>query len=394
MLRYLHPDHALIRGQFEAGLYIGLDDQGVIRDITSTLPTHDGSSAEELSGILIPGFINTHCHLELSHMRGAIQTGTGLIDFIFGVLTGREYDADQISKAISEADHAMYTSGIDAVGDICNTLHTSECKARSQMRYANFVEAYDLWQGPETSPLFLSHLETYASIAIKEKDYKILVPHAPYSVSQAAFAKILDVNQSKAGTISIHNQETPDENRFFEYGDGRFVEFFEKINLTTRGKPTGEGNAMDYALSQMDSQRPTLFVHNTMSTHADVERALAQNPQSYWVTCPNANLYIENRLPEYRTLLSAGATMTIGTDSLSSNWQLDILQEIKTIQRYNSYLSTEQLLTWATSNGAKALGFDDLGEIAMGKSPGLLLLDYRPQNEKLLEAHHTVRRIF
>jgi len=68
--------------------------------------------------------------------------------------------------------------------------------------------------------------------------------------------------------------------------------------------------------------------------------------------------------------------MTIGTDSLTSNWQLSIIEEMKTIRKYASYVSLEEVLTWATINGAQALGFDDeLGSIEVGKRPGLVGMD-------------------
>ena len=67
--------------------------------------------------------------------------------------------------------------------------------------------------------------------------------------------------------------------------------------------------------------------------------------------------------------------MCVGTDSLTSNWQLDILEELKTIARYQSYVPFADLLRWATLNGAEALQFDDrMGSLEVGKQPGLLLL--------------------
>ena len=97
--------------------------------------------------------------------------------------------------------------------------------------------------------------------------------------------------------------------------------------------------------------------------------------QVYWATCPNANLYIENRLPDYQAFLDTDARVTIGTDSLTSNWQLSVLEEMKTIARYQSYVPFETLLRWATLNGAQSLGFDDtLGSFEVGKKPGVLSL--------------------
>jgi aminodeoxyfutalosine deaminase len=112
-----------------------------------------------------------------------------------------------------------------------------------------------------------------------------------------------------------------------------------------------------------------------MTTKDDILAAQSWNKDIFWATCPNANLYIENRLPDYQVFLDTNATVTIGTDSLTSNWQLSIWEEIKTIRRYQSYVPLETLISWATINGAKALGYDDrLGSIEVGKTPGLVLI--------------------
>jgi imidazolonepropionase-like amidohydrolase len=92
-------------------------------------------------------------------------------------------------------------------------------------------------------------------------------------------------------------------------------------------------------------------------------------------------LYIENQLPNYKLFTDKEAKMTIGTDSLTSNWQLSISEEIKTILKYCSYLSFDQLIKWACLNGAEALGFDqDLGSIEKGKTPGLIHWEIKDKN--------------
>ena len=81
--------------------------------------------------------------------------------------------------------------------------------------------------------------------------------------------------------------------------------------------------------------------------------------------------------------MDTNARMTIGTDSLTSNWQLSIIEEMKTIQRFQSYVPLDILLKWATLNGAEALGFEDrLGSLEVGKTPGLALLSI--ENGKIL----------
>jgi cytosine/adenosine deaminase-related metal-dependent hydrolase len=117
-----------------------------------------------------------------------------------------------------------------------------------------------------------------------------------------------------------------------------------------------------------------------------------QSGHCYWVTCPNANLYIENMLPNYRNFLDTNARVCIGTDSLTSNWQLSVLEEMKTISKFQSYVPFETILRWATLNGAEALGFDDeFGSFETGKKPGINLLNLDVKQQ--LSASVRVKRL-
>jgi cytosine/adenosine deaminase-related metal-dependent hydrolase len=184
--------------------------------------------------------------------------------------------------------------------------------------------------------------------------------------------------------VSIHNQETVHEDEFFLSKTGDFIEFYKEFNISVDEFEPNGLPAIYYALENMDPRYRTLLVHNTMTLPEEIQAALAWSANSqqptangiFWATCPNANLYIENRLPDYQYFIDAGAKMCVGTDSLTSNWQLSVLEELKTIARFQSYLPFEVLLRWATLNGAEALGFEeDLGSIEVGKTPGLNLLN-------------------
>jgi len=180
-------------------------------------------------------------------------------------------------------------------------------------------------------------------------------------------------------SVSIHNQETTAENELFEQGTGGFRDFYQSFNFSLdHFSPIGKPS-IHYAIERMNPDCRTLLVHNTMSEPSDIQAAHHWNQNTFWVTCPNANLYIENRLPNYRHFLDEGACVAIGTDSLTSNWQLSILDEIKTIIRYQSYVPLEDLFRWATLNGAKALGFEEtLGSFEPGKRPGVNLVRLAP----------------
>ncbi|MCB0640680.1 MAG: amidohydrolase family protein, partial [Phaeodactylibacter sp.] len=253
---------------------------------------HDPSSIEIYRGAIVPGFINTHCHLELSHMKGRVDTGTGLIPFIRSVVSFREVPMEEILTAIEKADQEMYDAGIVAVGDISNKLDTAATKARSPIRYYSFVEMFDFLQEANADSAFQQYMEVYRGQADGAGNRKSCVPHAPYSVSKQLFHLINEQNVP-GSTVSIHNQETIHENMLFLEKSGDLLDFYGGFNIPLDAfKPTGK-KSINYALDHMDPNCRTLFVHNTMSDRLDIEAAQAWSPHTYLATFANANLYIE-----------------------------------------------------------------------------------------------------
>lgn len=380
---WIYPVHT---APVKEGVLVMNDDR--VQEIITRADV-DPSRLEFFDGMLIPGFINTHCHLELSHMKGKVDTGTGLITFISNVVKYRDASDEQIKQAIADADQEMWSAGIQAVGDICNKIDTFETKSKSRIAYYSFVEMFDFLQAADSEFITKGYQETYDHAS----GLYSAVPHAPYSVSPKLFAKINRLNHQPV-TVSIHNQETKAEDDLFRHGNGEFYSFYNNFGIDlSHFRPSGT-SSIHYALQHMDPLQRTLFVHNTLTTGDDIAAAHRWSAHTYWSTCPNANLYIENRLPDYKVFLDTGAKMSIGTDSLTSNWQLSILEEMKTISRYQSIVPFETLLTWATLNGAQALGLDDkLGSFEKNKTPGVLCLHFNPVNQKLFHRDVCVERL-
>ncbi len=369
------------------------DEDGTILSIDPAAD-HDPASVESYSGIIIPGFINTHCHLELSHMRGKVSTGTGLITFIQSVVQFRDFAKEEIVDAIRRADQEMYDQGIVAVGDISNQLDTAETKLNSRISYYTFVEAFDFLDDAKSQEIFNQYRAVYDGHHDSAGHRKSMVPHAPYSVSPSLFSQINQLNGESQQTVSLHNQETTHENQFFLDKTGDMLRFYDGFGLPLdQFRPTGE-RSIRYALQYMDPRHRTILVHNTIADADDIAFASSWGSQVYFASCPNANLYIENRLPSYELFIKAGAKMTLGTDSLTSNWQLSILEEMKTIHKYQSFVGFENLLLWATLNGAEALGYADrLGSLDIGKRPGINLLHHEGCQQGFDLAQAKVRRI-
>jgi len=375
MMQYFSAERIYIGdGSVLEDKVIVVDAEGKIDAILDSAETQS-VDVQKHQGIITPGFINTHCHLELSHMKSKVDTGTGLIPFISNVVKFRDIPQDQIDAAIVAGDQEMYDSGIVAVGDISNKADTVAVKRKSKLRYYTFVEMFDFMQSSMTAPSIEQYEDVYKQHEENAKNRKTRVPHSPYTVSRGLYQHIAE-NTKASETISIHNQETPAENEMFLSGTGDFFNFFEGFGFPLQDFNGIGKTSIHYIIENLPKEKKVLLVHNSLSTPEDIKAAQAHFDQVYWASCPNANMYIENILPNYKHFIQEGAKLTLGTDSLTSNWQLSILEEMKTILKYKSYLSFDTVIEWATKNGAEALGFDDeLGTIAVGKKPGLVHID-------------------
>lgn len=361
--------------------------------VEAILPRSEaGEEILEVPGILSPGFVNAHCHLELSHMKGRIPEHTGLPEFILKIVNDRLHPEEEILEAIAQAEGQMMQEGIVAVGDISNNHLTAAQKAKQNLAYYTFVEISG-WKPEIAEPRFSNAqkvMEHFRGITTAAS----FSPHAPYSVSQQLWEMMMP--HFEGNTVTIHNQETPAENELFQKGSGDFVQMYQAMNIDqTHFTPTSKNSLPSY-FPQLQKAKNVLLVHNTNTSEADMDFATATakaNQQSlYYALCVNANLYIENALPPIELLRSKNANIVLGTDSLSSNHQLSILAEMQTIARNFPTIPLAEMLQWATYNGAKALQMDAaLGSLAPGKKPGIIVLENLESGEIINKA--TVRRL-
>ncbi|MCG3165793.1 MAG: Aminodeoxyfutalosine deaminase [Bacteroidia bacterium] len=394
-MRYLSADFVFPISQppIKNGV-VAVDDDGTIVEVHS--PQSIVHSVERYRGILCPGFVNTHCHLELSHMKGAIPEKTGLTGFIQNFVAARKtFSYEQIEKGIEAGEKEMLQNGIVAVGDICNVKDTFKQKAKQNLRYYNFIEAFDFL--PDNTEKEIQRVKSVVA-ELKEifhnAEYAV-VPHAPYSVSEILFKILTTISFSKSQKIlSIHNQESEEENKMFIDKEGKFLKLFQSFGMDfSQWEPSGT-TSLETILPYFSKEENLLLVHNTYSDVDDIAFAEAYSEKIFWCTCPNANIYIENKLPDYNLFLAAGAKITIGTDSLASNYTLSILDEMKTIAKYFPEIKLEILLEWATLNGSQALGFqNELGSFEKGKNPGVILIEKLNMENISLKSDSKVKRL-
>ncbi len=351
-------------------------DQVLITKVDGTieaiLPVSEaGDDIQHFNGILSPGFINAHCHLELSHMKGMIPAHTGLQEFVKQIVALRQVAPEAIQEAIVLAEAEMMANGIVAVGDISNTLDTLTQKAKHNLAYYSFVELYDLdpIRAADKIEAGLEIQKQFQENCVRAS----LVPHAPYSVTNDLW-NLLSTHFG-IHTISLHNQETPDENDFFKTKTGSFLGMYERTKVNLDFFEATGLSSLQSVLPIFKNAHHGILVHNSFTSAEDIQAVHAAMDNAFWCLCPNANQYIEQTMPPVELLRSEKAKMVIGTDSYASNWSLNILDELKTIQQYHPQIPLAEMLSWATINGAYALQMDKhLGSFEKGKQPGVVLI--------------------
>ncbi len=366
---------------------------GKILDIRPAHEFNEGD-LEYFSGALVPGFINTHCHLELSHLKNKIPEKIGLVEFILTVKQLRDAPEEEIKKAIEAAQSEMLNQGIVAVADVSNNDYSFSEKASSnnKLYYHTFVELLSIHHdhASQTYERGIQLLHTAKSLELRAS----LAAHAPYTVSEMLLNMISQHCYENAQISSIHIAESCDENSFIQNGEGDFVSMYEKLSIPLKYVPYNK-SCFEYIIPLLNKSLKTLLVHNTYATRNDVQLAEHANPNLFWCLCPNANLYIEDRLPDVRMLMQNVQCITIGTDSFASNHTLSILEECKTIQRFYPEISSGDLFRWATLNGAKFLGITDrYGSFEIGKTAGIVnVYPFNAGDMKIFQTANAMRII-
>ena len=401
------------------------DQNGVIIDFVAI--SDAGDNVENFSGMLSPGFVNAHCHLELSHMKGYIPPKSGLINFILKVVFERNFNESIILAAIENGENEMLQNGIVAVGDICNNSLTIAQKSKRKLQYHNFIETSGFTSAIAASRFKNSEDIYQAFTALLPANS--IVAHAPYSVSPELFGLINDFSNNNI--LSIHNQETEAENELFKNKEGEFLSMYKQMNIDVSPFNASGKSSLQTYLPALGNYQSLILVHNVCTTAEDIEfekrhtinlrnntinhqlpstsfnqiqpsstlpsthqpstinhqpssttfnhlqpPSTLQLPSTFYCLCPNANLYITGQLPNVTLLVQQQCNIVLGTDSLASNHQLSILEEIKTLQKYFPTIPLQAMLGWATINGAKALQTDKtLGSFDKGKMPGIVHID-------------------
>lgn len=351
---------------------------------------------EFYNGILCPGFTNAHCHVELSHLAGAFEQATGMSGFINQINALRNtVDKEGRIKALEAQMEKMYREGVSAMADISNCDESFSFKSKSPMYTRTFLELFG--SEPEDAAQVLEGGKGLAKVAQEYGIDAAITPHSCYTMSPQLLAMAAQEGL-KSGYLSYHSQESTEEEELIISGTGALAENYKGRGLSTppvTGKP-----ALLYFIDRLlsFSQSPVegnvLLVHNVAINQESIDYARKHLANPYFAICPLSNIFIHRALPPLDLMRKNGLDICLGTDSLSSNTVLSMVDEIVCLHKHFPHIPLQEILEWACTNGARMLGKEnELGSFEPGKKPGVVLLDNIDWNNLKLTDKTTARRL-
>ncbi len=327
-------------------------------------------------GIICPGFVNAHCHVELSYMKGLFRKGTGMAGFIDQINELRDTSSyeDKV-EALKAAMDYMWDQGVVAMADISNCADSFRVKASHPMYTRTFLEVFGAV--PADYLKVMDQVRSLQGLAHAFGLDAAPTPHACYTMSPELISASSAAGL-KDGFLSFHSEESEEEEEMMMYGRGPMWD-----NRVAGGIPTPPvtgTSSLEYFLQRLRAaglkepvQGHVLLVHECCLTAQGAAAAKKALAHPFLAVCPLSNLFIHKTLPPIPVMRESGIPICVGTDSLSSNDSLDMMAELRCLQQAFPEVSLQELLTWACLNGARFLGKEDvLGSIEPGKKPGLV----------------------
>jgi cytosine/adenosine deaminase-related metal-dependent hydrolase len=328
---------------------VAVDEHGRVAAVGPAEALRERGSVVEHDAVLMPGLVNAHLHLELSHLR--VPGGAGLVPWIRALIAARAEHLDPAGarQAAQTAAQAMAARGTVGAIDISNDGGTTKLFVTANILAKVLLERIAP-RGDASAPRIPGATET---------------AHATYTCSAAALRHIAMLAGGRLP--SIHVEEDPAEAQWLLDGAGPLRELLgERDALPSTPLPGLRPVAWLESLGVLG--QGTLLVHLTVADEASLE--LAARRDAIAVLCPRSNLHIGARLPPVEGVRAAGLRAALGTDSLASSPSLDVLGEVQALARAG--VDPTWLLRAATAGGAEAMAAPELGALAVGKRPGLI----------------------
>ena len=348
--------------------WVLVEDARVAADGGDADGVPEAAAAETVDGVILPGLVNAHTHLELSWMRDQVPPAPAMPQWVERLMALRRTVGHEPEEPIREAVLEVRASGTALVGDITNTFAAYEPLADSELSAAIFRELLGFAVDDPEVPIRAAQEQMQALTPMAWLRPSI-VPHAPYSVSPALLRAIGEA--AGDAPLSIHLAESAEEVEFLERGEGAWRDLLTRLGVWSESWRAPGVRPVDY-IASLGLLTPRLIaVHCVQLTDEELRRLAAAGATV--VTCPRSNRWTGAGLPPVGRFYASGVRVAIGTDSLASVEDLNLFAELALIRELAPDVPACALIESATRHGADALGFGgELGTIERGKRAELI----------------------
>lgn len=331
---------------------------------------------------VLPGFVNAHTHLELTHARGRIKfegSFTRWVEALISLYDLEHLDLQRPWEAIPDGLLESARNGVTTVGDIGCGPAAFEFWSWSLTNVVGFLEV--LGMGPRQEARHMRAVEQVIRW-IEEQESAVPVhpsrnrerafchtgisPHAPYSTDAPVYRKAIAFARRTGRAICTHLGETQEELQFLRDGTGDFADLLDARGLLDGSFEVPGCSPVEYMgrLGLLDLQ--PLLVHCNYVSDSDLDLIAASEASVAY--CPRSHRFFNHEPHRWREMLARGINVCVGTDSLASNDTLSVLDELRFLRRLDPSIPGEQLIRMGTLAGACALGLADrIGSLEVGK---------------------------
>ncbi len=334
---------------------------------------------------VLPGLVNAHTHLELTHLRGQLPERRPISQWLYA-LSSHFPGTHDLDAAVADGAAEALATGTTALADICHNNRAWRTLKPTALRCVCFAEAMGI--GPAADAA-MGRLKKHVRGVRSTKTLRFgLAPHAPYTTAEDVYRKCVKLARRRNWLIATHLAETESERQFLLRGSGKLFDFLAHMGLMDSSIEIPGCTPVAFAERVGLLERPCILAH--VNTLDDAEMKLLAESQASVVCCPRSNDFFgRGGGHRYAEMLAAGINVAVGTDSLASNTSLDMLAELARL-RAEAKVDNHTLLRMGTLNGAKALGWGDrLGSLEPGKQADWIALQLPPETFAPLEAAFT-----
>ena len=386
--KYLYP---LTSAEPVVNGFVELEEDGTV--IRTGVCADPAAEPVFYDGAVAPGFVNAHCHIELSYMKGLFRKGTGMAGFIDQINELRDTKSlEEKVRDLTVAMDSLWEQGVVAMADISNCDDSFAVKARHSMYTRTFLEVFGT--EPEDCGAVMDGVRKLKTVADSFGIDAAPTPHACYTMSPELVTAV-SVEGLKSGFLSFHSEETEEEEEMLKYGSGKMWENRKKAGMSV--PPVTGKSSLLYFIDRLLAGRPApfdehiLLVHECCMDQEGIDAAKAVMNHPFVAVCPLSNLCIHTALPPIDLLRRNGLKVCVGTDSLSSNDDLNLVDELYCLQRNFPEVPLGEIFTWASRNGAEFLAKPEFGTLEPGKRPGLVFIDSLDADGRLTAASKSHR---